>query len=74
MSRLVASLPPLQRSLLTLALSLLGVLAFWLLHLPLPFLFGPMFEDIVTSLVDAFSRRARDVYADGDPPEGARGR
>jgi ribosome-associated toxin RatA of RatAB toxin-antitoxin module len=25
-------------------------------------LFGPMFEDIATSLVDAFSRRARSVY------------
>lgn len=37
-------------------------------------LFGPMFEDIATSLVDAFSRRARDVYADGDPQGGARGR
>ena len=27
-------------------------------------LFGPMFEDIATSLVDAFSRRARSVYGD----------
>lgn len=25
-------------------------------------LFGPMFEDLARSLVDAFSRRARDVY------------
>ncbi|WP_417628671.1 AbrB family transcriptional regulator [Pararhodobacter aggregans] len=51
MSRLVASLPPLQRSLLTLALSLLGVLAFWLLHLPLPFLFGPMFACLIAALI-----------------------
>lgn len=51
MSRLAASLPPLQRSLLTLALSLLGVLVFWLLHLPLPFLFGPMFACLLATLI-----------------------
>ncbi|MCA0204846.1 MAG: AbrB family transcriptional regulator [Proteobacteria bacterium] len=51
MSRLAASLPPLQRSLLTLALSLLGVLVFWLLHLPLPFLFGPMFACLLAALI-----------------------
>ena len=27
-------------------------------------LFGPMFEDIATSLVDAFSKRARSVYGE----------
>ncbi|PTX00221.1 AbrB family transcriptional regulator [Pararhodobacter aggregans] len=51
MSRLAASLPPLQRSLLTLALSLLGVLVFWLLHLPLPFLFGPMVACLLAALI-----------------------
>ena len=29
-------------------------------------LFGRMFEDIATSLVDAFSRRARQVYGAGE--------
>lgn len=37
-------------------------------------LFGPMFEDIATSLVDAFSRRARSVYGDTGSAGTANGR
>lgn len=44
------SLPPWARTLLTLALSILGAAVFWALGVPLPFLFGPMFACLVAAL------------------------
>lgn len=51
MSRIASSLPPWQRTLLTLGLSLAGAAAFSLAHLPLPFLFGPMTACLLAALV-----------------------
>ncbi len=42
-----------QRRSLTLGLSVLGTAAFWLLSLPLPFLFGPLFACLVAALAGA---------------------
>lgn len=50
MPRLASALSPLQRTLMTLALSLAGVGAFRLAHLPLPFLFGPMSACLIAAL------------------------
>ncbi len=42
---------PLARRALTVALAAVGVLVFWSLGLPLPFLFGPMFACLIAALV-----------------------
>jgi len=49
MSRLINS--PLGKRTLTFALGLVGTLGFWALHLPLPFLFGPMFACLFAALI-----------------------
>ena len=41
---------PVFRTLQTIAISLCGVVVFWLLNLPLPFLFGPMAASLFTAL------------------------
>ncbi|WP_417684871.1 AbrB family transcriptional regulator [Roseibium sp.] len=41
---------PLARTLITIAISALGAAGFWLLDLPLPFLFGPMFASLLAAL------------------------
>ena len=51
MPRFASSLPPWQRTLLTLVVSLAGAAAFKLAHLPLPFLFGPMSACLIAALV-----------------------
>lgn len=53
MALVSSPLSPLQRRLLTLVLAGLGTGVFWLLDLPLPFLFGPMLACLIAALAHA---------------------
>jgi membrane AbrB-like protein len=48
----------LQRSIATFAIAGVGAIVFWALHLPLPFLFGPMFASLLAALAGAKLRGA----------------
>ncbi len=50
MSHHSSQLPAWQKRLLTLALAAFGTVIFWLLNLPLPFLFGPMTACLIAAL------------------------
>ncbi|WP_417669486.1 AbrB family transcriptional regulator [Roseibium sp.] len=50
-----------SRTFITLCISAIGVVFFWLLDLPLPFLFGPMFASLVAALAGFRLRAAGQV-------------
>jgi len=54
---------PLIRTLVTLGISAGGATVFWLLGLPLPFLFGPMFASLIAALAGAQLRGAGQISA-----------
>jgi len=58
---MLSTLPPWARTLLTLALSALGAGLFWLMQMPLPFLFGPMFVCLAAALAGLPLRSAGQI-------------